>query len=264
MQLKLKKFDPRTIPNDKVCVFIGKRGTGKSTLVTDMLYNKRSIPCGLVMSGTEEGNSHYSNYVPRLFIHNKYSKESLEKLIKRQKKLLKKGIRKGIETFVLMDDCMYDKKFLKDECMREIFLNGRHYKITFMLCMQYCMDLTPDFRTNIDYIFVLRENVIQNRERLYKNFFGIFPSLDIFNQVMTACTENYECLVLDNTSKSNKIEDCVFWYKAKIHSPFKVGAKKFWQIHSSNFNPNYDSDDESEKVKKKNSTKLSIKKLSNT
>jgi predicted ATPase len=42
--------------DDKVCVFIGKRGTGKSTLVTDILWNKRNIPAGIAMSGTEEGN----------------------------------------------------------------------------------------------------------------------------------------------------------------------------------------------------------------
>ena len=47
---------------------------------------------------------------------------------------------------------------------------------------------------------------------------------------MTACTENYECLVLDNSSKSNKIEDVVYWYKAKFPiKKFKVGGKKLWK-----------------------------------
>jgi hypothetical protein len=31
------------------------------------------------------------------------------------------------------------------------------------------------------------------------------------------CTENYECLVIDNTRKSDKIEDCVYFYKATYH-----------------------------------------------
>ena len=53
----------------------------------------------------------------------------------------------------------------------------------------------------------------------------------MFNKVMDACTENYECIVLDNTSKSNKIEDCVFWYKATIRKNFKVGAPEYWQAH---------------------------------
>jgi hypothetical protein len=58
----------------------------------------------------------------------------------------------------------------------------------------------------------------------------------MFNKVMDACTENYECIVLDNTSKSNKIEDCVFWYKARLHKNFKVGAPEYWQAHKKLFN----------------------------
>ena len=103
--------------------------------------------------------------------------------------------------------------------------------------MQYCMDLPPALRANVDYVFILRENIIQNREKLYKSFFGIFPTFDMFNKVMDACTENYECIVLDNTSKSNKIEDCVFWYKAKMHKNFKVGAPEYWAEHKRSFNP---------------------------
>jgi hypothetical protein len=124
--------------------------------------------------------------------------------------------------------------------MRQIFYNGRHWNVFFMLTMQYCMDLTPDLRSNIDYIFVFRENILQNREKIWRNFFGIFPTFDMFNQVMNACTENYECIVLDNTIKSNKIEDVVFWYKAKIRDDFRVGHPQFWQKHSQMYNPNYD------------------------
>jgi len=91
-------------------------------------------------------------------------------------------------------------------------------------------------RTNVDYVFALRDNVRQNRENLYKAFFGVFPSYDTFSQVMDACTENYECIVLDNTSKSNKITDCVFWYKAPVRRNFRVGGPAFWQYHQRHYN----------------------------
>lgn len=51
MTLQLRKFDPSKMADDKVCVFIGKRGTGKSTLVTDILWHKKHIPAGIAMSG---------------------------------------------------------------------------------------------------------------------------------------------------------------------------------------------------------------------
>ena len=39
MNIQLKKFNPKSIGDNRVCVFVGKRGTGKTTLVTDILYN---------------------------------------------------------------------------------------------------------------------------------------------------------------------------------------------------------------------------------
>lgn len=239
MNIQLKKFNPATMADDKVCVFIGKRNTGKSTLVTDILYHKKHLPVGIVMSATEDGNHHYKQFVPDLFIYGDYDKEAIERVLARQRTLVGSG-KTTSGAFMLLDDCMYDKKFMKDTCIRQCFMNGRHWKIFFMLTMQYCMDLTPDLRANVDYVFILRENIIQNREKLYKAFFGIFPTFDMFNKVMTACTENYECLVLDNTSKSNRIEDCVFWYKASLRKGFRVGSPAIWNIHKKMYNPKHD------------------------
>ena len=235
MNIQLRKFDPSKIADDKVCVVIGKRGTGKSTLVTDLLWHKRSIPVGVVMSATEEGNHYYKQFVPDIFIYGDYNRDTIEKVIDRQKRLM--AANKPSPAFILLDDCMYNKAFMKDTCIRQCFMNGRHWKLFFVLTMQYCMDLTPDLRANVDYIFILRENIVQNRERLWKSFFGVFPSFELFNQVMNACTENYECLVLDNTSKSNKIEDCVFYYKAPIRKGFHIGSDAMWNFHRKNYNP---------------------------
>jgi hypothetical protein len=49
---------------------------------------------------------------------------------------------------------------------------------------------------------------------------------------MDQCTQNFEVLVIDNTSLSSKLEDTIFWYKATIQPEFRIGAPEFWQ-HSS-------------------------------
>jgi hypothetical protein len=243
MNIQIKKFDPTTIQPCKICVFIGKRATGKSFLVTDILYHMRKIPMGVVMSGTEESNEHYKEYIPDSFIYGQYEPSIIEKVITHQQAVIKKVKKENIEDinnsiFMLLDDCMFDNKWTRDKNMRCIFMNGRHYRIFFMLTLQYCMDLPPSLRGQIDYVFILRENIIQNREKLYKHFFGIFPTFDSFNEVLTQCTENYECLVLNNSSTSNKIEDVVFWYKAKANKKFKMGSPELWAHHKQHYNPN--------------------------
>lgn len=251
MNIQIKRFNPSVIEPNRVLLFIGKRNTGKSTLVKDIMWFNKSIPIGMIMSPTEESNSFYKSMIPDLFIYNDYDPDAVDKLIKRQRKAVKKGM-KNPNAFLLLDDCMYDsKKITKDKNIRYIFMNGRHVKLMLYLTMQYCMDLSPDLRANIDYIFVLRENILANKEKIYKNFFGIFPSFDIFNQVMTKCTENFECLVLDNTSRSNDVEDVVFYYKAVVRGNFKVGSSEFWQHHKKHYNAHYDDSDDDEKQKKK-------------
>lgn len=260
MNLQLKKFRPETMDDDRICVFIGKRNTGKSTLVKDIMYYKKHIPAGIVLSGTEEGNHFYGNFIPDLFVYGDYDGEAVDRVLSRQRKLVgTNGKNRNNGAFMLLDDCMYDSKFLKETRIRQCFMNGRHFNIFFMLTMQYVMDLPPALRANVDYVFVLRENIIQNREKLYKSFFGIFPSFDVFCKVMDATTENYECLVLDNTVKSNKITDCVFWYKASLRKNFRVGSPDLWRLHKKMYNPKYLTDQEREQDKHKNSKKPAVR-----
>jgi hypothetical protein len=276
MTLELKKFDMKNIsfkPNEAkgpVVVLIGRRDTGKSFLVRDLLHYHQDIPIGTVISGTEEGNGFYGKLVPKLFIHNEYNTAIIENILKRQKSVLKQ-IKKEMETykrstidpraFVILDDCLYDNTWARDKMMRLLFMNGRHWKIMLIITMQFPLGVPPTLRTNIDYVFILREPYISNRKRIYENYAGMFPTFESFCQVMDQCTENFECLVINNNSKSNKLQDQVFWYKADNHNDFKLGSKEFWELSKS-----INSDDEDDKydpgnVKKRGSgQKISVKK----
>jgi len=245
MTLELKKFDMKSIqfkPNENkgpVVVLIGKRDTGKSFLVRDLLWYQQEIPIGTVISGTEEGNGFYGKMVPRLFIHNEYNSAIIENILKRQRTVLKQ-VKKEMDTykrttidpraFVILDDCLYDNTWSRDKLMRLLFMNGRHWKVMLVITMQYPLGIPPTLRTNIDYVFILRENYIANRKRIYENYAGMFPTFEAFCQVMDQCTENFECLVINNNSKSNKLNDQVFYYKADNHNDFRLGSKEFWEL----------------------------------
>jgi len=241
----MKKFDMKNIsfrPDENkgpVVVLIGRRDTGKSFLVRDLLYHHQDIPIGTVISGTEAGNGFFAEHVPKLFIHDEYQSAIIENILKRQKTVLKQ-IKKEMEAykrtnidpraFVILDDCLYDNKWTKDKLMRLLFMNGRHWKIMLIITMQYPLGIPPNLRTNIDYVFILREPYIANRKRIWENYAGMFPTFESFCQVMDQCTENFECLVIDNNAKSNKLQDQIFWYKAQNHSNFKLGSKEFWEL----------------------------------
>ena len=256
MTLQLKKFDMKNItfkPTENtgpVIVMIGRRDTGKSFLVRDLLFYHQDIPIGTVISGTEAGNGFYAHHVPKLFIHEEYNTAIIENILKRQKTVLKQ-VKREIEAykrcnidpraFVILDDCLFDDKWTRDKMMRLLFMNGRHWKIMLVITMQYPLGIPPTLRTNIDYVFILREPYIANRRRIYENYAGMFPTFESFCQVMDQCTENYECLVINNNVKSNKLHEQIFWYKADMHKDFKLGSREFWEISK-----DLNSDDEEE------------------
>jgi hypothetical protein len=237
LNLRLRKFDMSKIKHDKVVVLIGKRETGKSFLVKDLLWHHQSLPFGSVISGTEGANQFYSKVVPPMFIHEEYSPLIIANVLKRQK-LIAKKISNDLATrgqtavdprnFLILDDCLYDQSWIKDRNVRYLFMNGRHVHTMFIITMQYAMGIPPSLRTNIDYVFILRENIVANRRRLYEQYAGMFPDFDSFCQVMNQCTENFECLVIDNNAKSNKLEDQVFWYKASPRPDFRLCSPDLW------------------------------------
>jgi hypothetical protein len=166
-----------------------------------------------VISGTEAGNGFYATHIPKLFIHDEYNILIIENILKRQKTVLKQ-IKKDMEVykkstidpraFVILDDCLFDDRWTRDKMMRLLFMNGRHWKIMLIITMQYPLGIPPTLRTNIDYVFILREPYKNNRERLFTNYGSAFPSFEFFCQMMDQCTQNYECLVVNNNTQSNK------------------------------------------------------------
>ena len=237
MEIQLRKFDMKQIKDDKVVVLIGKRETGKSFLCKDLLHHHKDIPCGQVISATEAANGYYGKMVPPLFIHDEYTPAIISNVLKRQRMMIDKiNSNANIDPrlFLLLDDCIYDQTWVKDKNVRSLFMNGRHFKILFVITMQYALGIPPNLRTNVDYVFILRENFVNNRKRLYDHYAGMFPTFEMFCQVMDQCTENFECIVINNNAKSNKLEDQVFWYKASEHDDFKLGAQEYWDYATQN------------------------------
>ena len=248
LNLKLRKFDITRINNGNTVVMLGKRKTGKSTIILDILHHNRDIPIGTIISGTEASNRTFSQIIPSMFIHDEYSPMITANLLKRQK-LIAGKIEKDLaergstsidpRNFLIMDDMLFDNSWTRDRNMRYLFMNGRHVHTMTVVSLQEPMGLPPAMRTNTDFVFILRENINNNRRKIYEQWAGMFPDYDSFCQVMNQCTENYECLVIDNNSQSNKLEDQVFWYKATMHPPFRMCAPEYW-ARSAAFNRDRD------------------------
>jgi hypothetical protein len=243
----LTKYNLKNItPFAAMCV-IGSRGSGKSILIRDMLYQHRDITT-VIIAPTDRMNGFYSEFVPSLYVHYEYSSELLTKIFKRQMDLIEKNKqrvaagKKSIDDrlFLVMDDCLASKAaWEKDPNINEMLMNGRHYHIYFVLCLQFALGINPSTRSNLDAIFLLGEDFISNQKRLYDHYCGMFPSFDIFKRVFLKVTNNFGVMVINNRKKGGLINEKVFWYKANMTPQFTIGNKKYLEFHKNFFNKNW-------------------------
>jgi hypothetical protein len=226
----------------KIIYVLGKRNTGKTKIVLDILAHNRDVPVVTCISLSDQFNRTYAKHIPSRFIFHKYTPELLSKVLERQQKVVNKRVMaaegvgdpkyKDMDTrlILIMDDCLADANSWKnDENLAWIFYNGRHVDITLIMTMQYQIGIGPKFRGNLDYVFICKETKIVEKEKLWKYYAGMFRNMNSFDQILTHFTKDYGVMVLDNTSQSDKIEEQVYYYKAKLYSePFRTCCHEFW------------------------------------
>lgn len=227
--IRIRKFDASTIRPSSIIFLIGKRNTGKSVLMRDLLFHMPKPDYCIAMAPTDDTLRMYREFLPESCIFDHFSQEKLESAVSLQRELVSRG--KVRRLLILLDDCLYQKNVLSSTCMRHVFFNGRHDHISLLCAAQYMMQISPEFRSNIDMVFALRDNVMNNRQKMHKNFFGQFSKFDEFDKVMSACTNDYKCLVLDGSVTSANYLDSIMWYRASTDVPqFKLCRDIYWKL----------------------------------
>ena len=230
MQCRIKKFDPSTMKPHRISLIIARRGSGKSTLLRDLLYHQRNqCDFALGMCPTMEAADMMRECMPHACVYDRFVPAKIEQIVSTAQEFVANGKKRAVG--IVCDDCMYDKTVFKTTAIRTIFFNGRHLFVDLKIAAQYLMDLGPDLRAQVDYVFALKDNILANKMKLWRMLFGCFASFDDFLAVFDRCTQNFECLVLDNTVQSTAITDCIFWYKANTDLPdFKIGRSVYFDL----------------------------------
>lgn len=235
-EISITEWDPSSMAPDATILIVGKRHTGKTVLTRDLMFHmKDRLDLCVGMNPTEMGNHNLEFFTPQAFIFHAFDDEKLRHILDWQRRSVANDKAKRIGF--LMDDCMSEttntgkkRKIMSSGDISRVFKIGRHLKIFFVCTMQYICDAPPEIRGNVDLLFVFNTTSGMERERLWKDYFAQFPKFKDFCKVFDACAVGYDCLVLD-TRKASSSENCIFYYKAKVHTePFHVGKSIFWKL----------------------------------
>jgi len=229
----LRYFDTDAVPDSSVVFILGRRGSGKSTLAANLLATKRKTfnNGGICVSPTESVNPFWSKHIPKKYVFDKWNPRMVTKLLEGQKQIRLAG-EEPKPVFAIFDDLMFSSNFSHSTELKQLVLNGRHSNVFVVVLAQYIFDIPPAIRSNVDFVFVLQDNVIVNRKNIYEHFGGIFASFDDFDKIMKKSTSDSDAMVLDQTKSSYEWDQVVSYYSPRPGVTFKIGKKEEWKDKS--------------------------------
>jgi hypothetical protein len=67
----------------------------------------------------------------------------------------------------------------------------------------------------------------------------MFPSFELFESVFLQMTQNYGCMVIDNSSRSIDLKERIFYFKANDIKNFAIGNNRFIEFDEKYFDPKH-------------------------
>ncbi len=262
--MQIHKFNLRDIKNDDLIIIIGGKNSGKSLLIKDILYffsnhdydvllnqlstqnikindydkikkfniNKLNFkPYGLIFSPDKK--LIYNNIIPDILLELEITEKIIKKIYKKYKlykKRIEEGINEDTTSFLVFDDCIFNKNKYYIKYLNKIVQLKKLLNIFLIISVQdYSFINDFQLNQNINYIFL--SNFINNENKLkniYKYYCNFIPSYDIFLNIFKQSNLNdYEFLVF-KTNSNEEWKKRIFWYKSVYLDNFKLCSDKYW------------------------------------
>lgn len=236
----LEFFDVENIVADyRKYLFVGKSGSGKTTKAIEIMYKLRhKLHEVYVFTGSIEGKTFWSKYVPSVYVFCGYSQDKFKEIMERQayeKDQVDRGVKKTPNrVLVIFEDLSFLGSLLtKDEYVMMFIYQGRHYFMDGFILAQYCKDFGPKIRTNLHYIFCTYIKESETRRKIYTEWGGIIKKFEEFDALLEHNTQDHRVLVIDNEEQSNRFSKNFYWFtvteeQMEVH-------RRGWKVGSMNY-----------------------------
>jgi hypothetical protein len=224
---------------DATLLIVGMRGSGKTTFMRNVMYSMRhTLDMAVFMCPSADVRDEFRQFLPSSFIYD-FDAERLATIVNAQGQLAAEAGSSKFDSLrrvgIILDDCMFDAKYMRSKTMRNIIMNGRHNRFFFMNCTQHAPDFPKGMRGNLDTIVVFPPANDEVFDTVYKNLLsGAFQSRDECRAAFDSL-QAHECLVYDPKAQTRKLP-FIYYCKARPKLPrFRVGCDAFWELHYTYF-----------------------------
>jgi hypothetical protein len=236
-EVHFKRFHPEAIRDYSSILFAGGKRTGKSSVMREfMWYLKDRVYDAHIWSGTVDEEHLWEWYTPKQMVHyclEEFDDDALKAALSTQherKTLARKFGAKCPPSLCVFEDLEFLKPSIwVKQATRGVIFNGRWYKEFFFVAYQYVMEIKMEMRGSFDYAVFTMDCSTAVRERIWKQFGGVFKSFEEFEAVFKMLTTAFSVMVIDLRARSYDIRDCIFWYRANPNlGSFKMGHPDVW------------------------------------
>lgn len=173
-----------------VSFVVGRKGTGKTTLVKDLLARAGDSEITVVGSHHDYEGVTCRDYSDEFII---------SYLDEQQEELRARGYEDTThKVLVLEQDCEINWKL---PALRRMMFSSRTLKISMIVVAGYMMGIPPEMRAQFKYAFFFREPSKTSRNRIWNSFGGTFKTQQEFEQTFARITATpHQTMVVDNQS----------------------------------------------------------------
>lgn len=195
-EVPISLWDPTTIKTDAAIIAFGKRRSGKSHMIRELLYvHQGTFDRALVFTGTKH-NGFYQRvpeecmppslrggrlgFVPDKAVIHRYDEHILKRFLAFQESVHEfedlweeKGYRP--EAVVVMDDCIGEQELSNSSHnggVVDLFALGRHYRLMVIFMTQYPKAVGTILRDNVDYAIVFKQESDNAIEAITSTYMG--------------------------------------------------------------------------------------------
>ena len=194
-----------TIKTPNLSLFLGRRNTGKSTLMIHLLRTlcKAQKFAWVRVYSPTAFTGVWGAIVGEDNVEAVFDADELESILESQAGIRSRGGKN--EGLIILDDCLGAVSF-QDSLWTRIASSGRHYGLSFWVSAQHIFKLAPVIRSNACYTYVLGVQPDRVVKALWDEGGGLgIPTWQEFREKLATAVKDFGALVIDSHDQAHPL-----------------------------------------------------------
>lgn len=229
-------FKWEMVGTDYTVVVLGKRRSGKTCFIKALcaMRLRPFFPRVVVFTKTKY-SAEYAKFVPESQIIGDLDEDKLRALFEIQKTFKEKSLagsfKGNMNLLIIIDDCL-SAGLKYQKLIDQVFFEGRHMGIFFIVTSQDIKGINPACHSNADLGVFFNVRSERDKEAMRTKFCDFFKNNEEMEEVTDQVLhQKWHTMIFNQSEPSTPSEFTMFCGRAPEPPPFVMGAKALWKFN---------------------------------